>query len=93
MGKFYICVEVKNIFDSVRKPFYKAHEQKADLNNNKKNILLPGKNIMILCWILYTKVLQQTQEHRQRLLWLFFKFCLFACLRETIITYMWNPLY
>lgn len=49
MGKFYICVEVKNIFDSVRKPFYKAHEQKADLNNNKKNILLPGKNIMILC--------------------------------------------
>lgn len=33
---FYICVEVKNIFNSVRMPFYKAHEQKADLNNNKK---------------------------------------------------------
>lgn len=45
MGKFYICVEVKNIFDSVRKPFYKAHEQKADLNNNKNIFYCQGRTL------------------------------------------------
>lgn len=34
MGKAYFTyvLKLKNIFDSVRKPFYKAHDQKADKN-------------------------------------------------------------